>query len=77
VRLVALMAPPGQRAEPLAALNIVNYLSLSVPTLVAGAAITRTGLPETAVVYCLTMLSLAVVSVVAATRTRVERQVPV
>jgi predicted MFS family arabinose efflux permease len=77
VRLVALMAPPGQRAEPLAALNVVNYLSLSVPTLVAGAAITRTGLPETAVVYCLTILSLAVVSAVAATRTRVERQVPV
>jgi MFS family permease len=72
VRMVALMAPPGQRAEPLAALNVVNYLSLSVPTLVAGTAIARIGLQETAVAYCLTMLALAVASA-AATRTRSER----
>jgi hypothetical protein len=76
VHLVALMAPPGERAEPLAALNVVNYLSLSVPTLVAGAAITRIGLQETAVVYCSAMLVLAGVSAAAATRTRAERPIP-
>jgi MFS family permease len=69
VRTVALMAPVGQRAEPLAALNVANYLSLSVPTVLAGAAITRIGLEQTAIAYCLVVLVLALSSALAATRT--------
>jgi MFS family permease len=62
VRTVAMIAPFGQRAEPLAALNVVNYLSLAVPSIVAGEAATITGLRPTAVVFCIVLVVLAVLS---------------
>jgi MFS family permease len=62
VRTVATIAPVGQRAEPLAALNVVNYLSLAIPSIVAGEAATAAGLRPTAVGFCLILVVLAVVS---------------
>jgi hypothetical protein len=60
VRIVALLAPAGRRADVLAALNVVNYLSLSIPSFVAGAAIAGLGLRMTSIVFCLVLGLLAV-----------------
>jgi MFS family permease len=64
VRTVARLAPPGRRAEVLAALNVVNYLSLSIPSVLAGAAIAGIGLRDASVVFCAVLAALAVVSAV-------------
>jgi MFS family permease len=64
IRVLAQVAQPGQRAGPLAALNVVNYLSLSVPTVLVGQAATWFGLRPTAIVLCLVLAILACAAVV-------------
>jgi Major Facilitator Superfamily len=64
VRTVALLAPPGRRADVLAALNVVNYLSLSIPSVLAGVAIAGIGLRTASVVFCTVLAALAMVSAV-------------
>jgi MFS family permease len=67
VRVLADLAPAGRRAELMSALNVVNYLSLSVPTLAAGVLATHVGLRPTAISFCLVLVALALTSVVALT----------
>jgi hypothetical protein len=74
VRVVALLAPAGRRADVLAALNVVNYLGLSIPSVLAGAAIAGLGLRNTSVVFCAALAALAVAS--AATQFPATRTTP-
>lgn len=65
IRTLATLAPQGRRAELFAALNVVNYLSLSVPTILAGVLATHVGLRVTAISFVLVLLILAAASAVA------------
>jgi MFS family permease len=73
VRVLADLAPIGRRAELMSALNVVNYLSLSVPTLAAGVLATHIGLRPTAISFCLVLVGLALTSAVALSHRSVER----
>jgi MFS family permease len=47
IRLISTTAPPEQRAAVMSAFYVVCYLSLSVPTLIAGLAVPELGLEKT------------------------------
>ena len=61
-RILIPLAPPGQRAGLIAAIFIINFLGLSIPTLIAGVATTHFGLHRTALVYCVAMAALIAVA---------------
>ena len=68
LRSLAPLAPPNRRGSLLAAVYVVVYLSFSVPTIVAGVAVSRFGLRETAYGYGFVVMVLAVVTALAASR---------
>jgi MFS family permease len=68
LRSLAPLAPPTRRGGLLAAVYVVVYLSFSVPTLVAGVAVSRYGLRETAFDYGLVVMVLAAITALAASR---------
>jgi MFS family permease len=66
LRSLAPLAPPNRRGSLLAAVYVVVYLSFSVPTIVAGVAVSRFGLRETAYGYGFVVMVLAAVTALAA-----------
>src|SRR6266436_5220121 len=52
LRTISALAAPGQRASLITVIFIVSYAAFSVPVVVAGMAVTHTGLHRTALVYC-------------------------
>lgn len=65
-RMVASLAPAGQRAEVLAAIYVIAYLGFSVPTVAAGLAATHFGLHTTMVLFSAIVAVLAAVAALAA-----------
>ena len=63
-RSLATLAPPHQRAELLATVYLVSYLSFSVPALLAGLLVPHLGLARTATGYGAAVVLLALVVVV-------------
>jgi hypothetical protein len=74
VRATAPLAPPVARGALVSAIYIVIYVSFSVPTIIAGAAVTLYGLRETAYGYGIVVMALAAATTVAVSR-RVRRMV--
>ena len=58
-RMITALAAPHDRAGLVTAIFIVSYLAFSVPALIAGVAITRSGLHRTALVYSASHATLA------------------
>jgi hypothetical protein len=71
-RGLAALAPPDRRGGMLASIYIVLYLSFSVPTIIAGIAVTRYGLRGTTYVYGLAAMTLAAITTVVVSRQRVS-----
>jgi hypothetical protein len=65
-RTLAALAAPGERAELLASVFVVNYLSFSVPAVVAGLLVPRLGLAGTATGYGVVVVVLSLVVLVGA-----------
>jgi MFS family permease len=72
---LASLAPPDKRGALLASIYIVLYLSFSVPTIIAGVAVTHYGLRNTTYVYGLVAMALAATTTVAVSRHRVSPKV--
>jgi MFS family permease len=70
IRLLGPLAPAEQRGALFAAIYLVLYLSLSVPAIAAGIAVTQFGLRDTTYVYGLAAITLAVATTVAVWRQR-------
>jgi MFS family permease len=68
VRSLGPLAPPEKRGALFAALYVVVYVSISVPTIVAGVASSRYGLRETTYAYGLVVMALAAATFVAVLR---------
>ena len=64
-RTLASLAGPGERAELLASVYLVNYLAFSVPAVVAGLLVPVLGLQRTASAYGVVVVVLALVVVTA------------
>lgn len=62
---LARIAAPAERGELLSVAFVISYVSFSVPAVIAGIAVTRTGLHETSVVYAATVAFLAALALVA------------
>ncbi len=69
-RSLALLAPPDQRSGLFAAVYLAFYLALSIPTVLAGAAVGRFGLHPTTYGYGILVMGLAVVTTVLVGRKR-------
>jgi hypothetical protein len=61
-RLLTDLAPVERRAEVVSSILTVSYLAFSLPAIVAGAAVTQVGLRETAEIYGVALVVLAVVA---------------
>jgi hypothetical protein len=61
-RALSLRAPADGRAALLSAVYVVSYLAFSVPAIIAGAAVTQLGLRDTAEIYGLALIAIAVVA---------------
>jgi len=74
-RSLAPLAPPDRRGALLASIYIVVYLAFSVPSIVAGFAVSLFGLRHTTLAYGLVVMALAAVTAVAVSRrpARAER----
>lgn len=68
VRSLGPLAPPEKRGALFAALYVVVYVSISVPTIVAGVASSRYGLRDTTYAYGLVVMALAASTFVAVVR---------
>lgn len=68
VRNLTAVAPPEQRGEVLATMYILIYVSFSVPTILAGIALTRFALVNTTYVYGVAVMILAAITAVATWR---------
>jgi MFS family permease len=64
------LAPPDKRSALFAALYVLLYFALSVPTVIAGVAVTRYGLHETTYAYGVVVMALAAITAVAMWRRR-------
>ncbi len=67
-RSIAPLAEPARRGALLAAMYIVLYVSFSVPTIIAGIAVSRFPLRNTTYVYGLVVMALAAITTVAVSR---------
>jgi MFS family permease len=76
-RSLAPLAPPDKRGALLAVVYIVVYLSFSVPTIIAGIAVTRYDLRPTTYVYGMAVMVLAAVTTIAVSRRRNSPEVAV
>jgi predicted MFS family arabinose efflux permease len=70
IRSLAPLAPPEERGALFAAIYVVLYVSLSLPAIAAGIAVTRFGLRDTTYVYGLAAILLAAATAVAVSRQR-------
>lgn len=70
VRSVAPLASPDERGALLGALYMAIYVSFSIPTVVAGIAVTRFPLVETTYVYGTAVIALAAITTIATWRTK-------
>jgi MFS family permease len=70
VRALGPLAPPDQRGALFAAMYIVVYVAISVPTIAAGIATTRYGLTDTTYVYGVVVMALAAATAAAVSRQR-------
>jgi MFS family permease len=68
VRMTAPLAPPERRGALVAAIYVVIYLSFSVPTIIAGAAVSVYGLRDTAYGYGFVVMALAAATTLAVSR---------
>jgi MFS family permease len=68
VRIIAPLAPPEGRGGLLGAMYLSTYLSFSVPTLIAGAAVTLYGLRDTTLAYGVAVMLLATATTVVVAR---------
>ena len=68
VRTIAPLAPPEGRGGLLGAMYFSTYLSFSIPTLIAGAAVTLYGLRDTTLVYGVAVMLLATATTVVVVR---------
>lgn len=68
VRTIAPLAPPESRGGLLGAMYLSVYLSFSVPTVIAGAAVTLNGLRDTTLAYGLVVMLLATATTVVVAR---------
>jgi hypothetical protein len=68
VRGVAPLASPDERGALLGALYIAIYVSFSIPTVLAGIAVTRFALVETTYVYGFVVIALAAITTIATWR---------
>ena len=73
VRSLGPLAPPEKRGALFAAVYIVVYVAISVPTIAAGVATTRFGLRDTTYVYGLAVIVMAAATVVAVMRRQPAR----
>ncbi len=64
------LAPPDKRAELIASIYVVAYLAFSIPSFIAGVAVTHYSLLETTYVYGLLVMVLAAMTAVALWRRR-------
>lgn len=62
------LAPPDKRSALFAAIYVLLYFALSVPTVVAGVALTRIGLHETTYAYGVGVIVLAAITTIAVSR---------
>ncbi|MFD6922595.1 MFS transporter [Streptomyces sp. NPDC059944] len=62
---LARIAAPAERGELLSVAFVISYVSFSVPAVIAGIAVTHTGLHETSVVYAATVAFLAALALIA------------
>ncbi|MEW2164898.1 MFS transporter [Streptomyces sp. NPDC007084] len=69
---LARVAAPAERGELLSVAFVISYVSFSVPAVIAGIAVTHTGLHETSVVYAAAVAFLAALALVAQ-RLRAQR----
>jgi MFS family permease len=63
-RLLTDLAPAERRAELVSSVLTVSYLAFSLPAIIAGVAITQVGLRDTAEVYGVVLIALAVLALV-------------
>ena len=68
VRSLGPLAPPEKRGALFAAVYIVIYVAISVPTVIAGIAVTHFGLKNTAYAYGIVVIILAAMTFVAVSR---------
>ena len=68
VRTLGPLAPPEKRGALFAALYIVVYVAISVPTIAAGIATSRIGLRDTTYAYGVAVIVLTLATVVAVSR---------
>ena len=68
LRTLTPLSPPDGRAGLLSAVYLVSYLAFSVPAVLAGLAVTRFGLRDTASVYAAAVIALALLAGLASAR---------
>lgn len=73
-RALAALATAADRAELLSAIYVVAYLSMSVPAVAAGLAVTKYGLKDTTVVFACATAATLVVAIVGARRPVAEHR---
>ena len=64
------LAPPDKRAELIASIYVVAYLAFSIPSFIAGVAVTHYSLRETTYVYGLVVMALSAITAVVLWRRR-------
>jgi MFS family permease len=64
-RALTSVTQPNERASLIAALYLVNQIAASVPAVIAGLAVTRYGLRDTATVYAAVVIALALAAALA------------
>jgi predicted MFS family arabinose efflux permease len=64
-RALTPLAQPNERGSLIAAVYLVNYIAASVPAVIAGLAVTRYGLRDTATVYAAFVIALALAAALA------------
>ena len=68
------LAPPDKRAELIASIYVVAYLAFSIPSFIAGVAVTHYSLRETTYVYGLVVMALSAITTVVLWRRRASRR---
>src|ERR1700678_2534575 len=68
-RALTPLAQPNERASLVAALYLVSQIAASVPAVIAGLAVTRYGLRDTATVYAIVVIALALAAALSTGRT--------
>ena len=68
------LAPPDKRAELIESIYVVAYLAFSIPSFIAGVAVTHYSLRETTYVYGLVVMALSAITAVVLWRRRASRR---